>query len=286
MLRCMTSAIAGLKANMTGLDVTGNNVSNVNTDSFKSSSVSFRDTMYQQINGGSANSANTAGINPSQIGYGATASSVDVDFTKGGKNSTGKSSDVYIDGDAFFVVGNSAKDAAKDTFTGYKYTRLGKLSTDSAGYLNAGEGNYVCGYVYDPATKKMGTTLQAIKLPTPDDGKTIENTSIASDGTITCDNGGTITTVGQIALSKFTNPSGLKQIGNSFYNKTDNAGAETTITPGTDSTNGLVTGSLEGSNVDLATEFSNMIMYERGYQANTKIVGVADEMLQTLVNMK
>jgi flagellar hook protein FlgE len=163
----MTSAIAGLKANMTGLDVTGNNVSNVNTDSFKSSSVSFRDTMYQQINGGSANSANTAGINPSQIGYGATASSVDVDFTKGGKNSTGKSSDVYIDGDAFFVVGNSAKAAANDTFTGYKYTRLGKLSTDSAGYLNAGEGNYVCGYVYDPATKKMGTTLQAIKLPTP-----------------------------------------------------------------------------------------------------------------------
>lgn len=287
MLRCMTSAIAGLKANMTGIDVTGNNVSNVNTDGFKSSNVSFRDTMYQEISGATANSANAAGTNPSQIGYGAAASSVNVNTTAGGQNATGKSSDVYIKGDAYFIVGSSTKDAA-DTFADYKYTRLGTLSWDSAGYLTAGAGNYVCGYEYNGAATPpaMGTTLQAIKLPAPAAGKSISNIAISSDGTITCNNGGVITTVGQIALSSFTNPGGLSQIGSSFYSKTDNAGTPQIITPGTDGTNSLITGSLESSNVDLATEFSNMIIFERGYQANTKVVSVADEMLQTLVNMK
>ena len=300
MLRCMTSAIAGLKANMTGIDVTGNNVSNVNTDGFKSSSVSFRDTMYEELAGASANNANAAGTNPSQIGYGASASSVNVNNTAGGQNATGKASDVYIKGDAYFIVGNSAKDPGEadpndstkrinvDTFTDYKYTRLGTLSWDSAGYLTAGEGNYVCGYQCDNTVDPpvMGTTLRAIQLPTPDSGKTISNISIAKDGKITCNNGGKIMTVGQIAVSTFTNPGGLSQLGSSFYGKTDNAGNPRVINPDTDGTNDLITGSLEGSNVDLATEFSDMIIFERGYQANTKMVSVADEMLQTLVNMK
>lgn len=286
MLICMTSAIAGLKANMTGMNVTGNNVSNVNTDAFKSSSVTYRDAMYQEISGGAAGNANSAGTNPSQVGYGSTASSINVDTTIGGKNSTGNPNDVYIKGDGYLIVGNSAKNTTDDTFTGYKYTRLGKLSFDSNGYLSAGDGNYVCGYEYDAANSKMGTTLQAIKLPTPVGGKIISNISISPDGTITCNNGGTIQTVGQISLATFTNPSGLEQSGSSFFSKTPNAGTETDIAPGTDGTNTLITGSLESSNVDLATEFSNMIVYERGYQANTKIVSVADEMLQTLVNMK
>jgi flagellar hook protein FlgE len=285
MLRCMTSAIAGLKANMTGIDVTGNNISNVNTDAFKSSSVSFRDTMYQEISGATANSANAAGTNPSQIGYGSAASSVNVDITAGGQNATGKASDVYIKGDGYLIVGSSSKNA-DDTFDDYKYTRLGTLSWDSAGYLTAGAGNYVVGYQYDADNDTMGTTLQAIHLPTPAAGKTISNISIASNGTITCNNGGKIVTVGQIALATFTNPGGLSQLGNSFYGRTDNSGNPNYIEPGTDGTNTLITGSLEASNVDLATEISNMIIYERGYQANTKVVSVADEMLQTLVNMK
>lgn len=284
MLRCMTSAIAGLKANMTGMDVTGNNVSNVNTDAFKSSSVTYRDAMYQEISGGAAGNANTAGTNPSQVGYGSTASSINVNTTIGGQDATGKSDDVYIKGDGYFVVGKSSKNDSDDTFTDYKYTRLGSLSWDSNGYLTAGSGNYVCGYECTDGT--MGTTLQAIKLPTPGANKSISNISIGPDGTITCSNGGTSATVGKIRLATFTNPSGLEQAGNSFYTATDNAGSRVEVDPGSSGTNTLITGALEASNVDLATEFSNMIIYERGYQANTKIVSVADEMLQTLVNMK
>jgi flagellar hook protein FlgE len=285
MLRCMTSAIAGLKANMTGIDVTGNNISNVNTDAFKSSSVSFRDTMYQEIAGATANSGNAAGTNPSQIGYGSAASSINIDTTAGGQNATGKASDVYIKGDGYLIVGGSSKNA-DETFADYKYTRLGTLSWDSAGYLTAGSGNYVVGYQYDAENDVMGTTLQAIKLPTPAEGKTISNISIASDGTITCNNGGAIVKVGQIALATFTNPGGLSQLGNSFYGRTDNSGNPNVINPGANGTNTLITGSLEASNVDLATEFSNLIIFQRGYQANTKVVTAADEMLQTLVNMK
>lgn len=280
MLPCMTSAIAGLKANMTGLNVVGNNISNVNTNSFKSSSATFRDAMYQELEGGSAGGANAAGINPSQIGYGATASTIGVDNTKGSPNVTGKSSDVYIDGDGYFIVGNSAK-SGSDTFTGYKYTRIGTLGFDSNGYLTDGDGNYVCGYAVG------ASTLSAIREPvTGGVVDPVKDLAIASDGTVTCTDSGTSKTLGTIGLAKFTNPNGMEQNGGGFYITTLNAGTEKDTKPNLDGTGGLVTGELEASNVDIATEFSNMITFERGYEANTKIVGVADECLQTLVNMK
>ncbi len=271
----MTSAIAGLKANMTGLDVTGNNVSNVNTNAFKSSSITFRDTMYQQINGGSK-SGSTAGINPSQVGYGSTASSVNVNVASGGQDATGQSSDVFINGGGYLVLSSSSKDVKN-----LKYTRLGRLGTDSSGFLTDGDGNFVCGV-------GTGGALQAtpIKL-VPDGTKAITNVSIASDGTITYDNGsGTTQTAGPIAIAEFPNPAGLQEAGGSCFTVSDNAGTASYIQPGDGGKDKLTAGMLEASNVDLATEFSNMIMFERGYEANTKIVGVADECLQTLVNMK
>lgn len=322
MLACMTSAIAGLKANMTGLNVVGNNISNVNTNSFKSSSSTFRDAMYQELTSGSAGNASEAGINPSQIGYGATASTISVNNTKGSPNVTGKSSDVYIDGDGYFIVGNgtgaaSTVDGSTDkeatyTFDGYKYTRIGTLGFDSNGYLTDGDGNYVMGYLntnmnYDPKASPPDPTVKIITPddPDPDKAKTavlkairepatkdkskpdpVRDLAIASDGTVTCTDNGVTRTLGKIALAKFTNPDGMKQAGGGFFTTTANAGTETHTTPSSGGTGGLITGELEASNVDIATEFSNMITYERGYEANTKIVGVADEMLQTLVNMK
>ena len=274
----MTSAIAGLKANMTGLDVTGNNVSNVNTDAFKSSSVGFRDSMYQELSSGSA-SGSAAGINPSQIGYGATASSVDVNTTKGGQDATGDQSNIYINGSGYLVISNKN---AGVTSADLKYTRLGKLGTDSGGYLTDGDGNFVC----NATTADGSTTFTPIKL-TIVSGKPITDLSIGSDGKITYNNGsGTQQTAGPISLAVFPNAAGLQQAGGSCYNAAANAGTPVYVQPGDNGSNTLVPGALEGSNVDLATEFSNMIMYERGYQANTKIVTVADECLQTLVNMK
>lgn len=276
----MTAAIGGLKAHMTAMNVIGNNIANVDTPSFKSGDVSFRDTMYQDVSSGAGGGTSGAGVNPSQIGYGAQASGVVTDQTKGAPNATGRASDQYIDGEGYFIVGDTAKDAS-DKFTGYKYTRIGQLTTDNNGYLTDGNGQYICGYA------NGSTALTALHLPlTGTVVDSVKNLAIGSDGTITCTDGGTVKTIGKIGLASFTNPAGMEQIGNGYYKPSQNAGVESDTTPGAGNTGSLVSGEIEASNVDLASQFSNMIMYERGYQANTKIVSVYDEMYQTLVNMK
>lgn len=115
----------------------------------------------------------------------------------------------------------------------------------------------------------------------------LKNISIGTDGTITGeDANGTIQTIGQLALANVPNPDALTMDGNSYYKAANNTGTITYNNPGSDNTGTLKTGGLEGSNVDLANEFSNMIVTQRGFQANSKIITVSDEMLETLVNMK
>ncbi len=115
----------------------------------------------------------------------------------------------------------------------------------------------------------------------------LKNISIGTDGTITGeDKNGKIQTVGQLALANVPNPDALTMEGNSYYKAANNTGTITYNNPGNDNTGTLKTGGLEGSNVDLANEFSNMIVTQRGFQANSKIITVSDEMLETLVNMK
>lgn len=310
MMRAMSSAVAGLKAHQDAIDVVGNNIANVNTHSFKSGSVSFRDVMYQNIASASAGSTATglAGTNPSQIGYGAATASVGVDTSNGGKDQTGRPNDCYIDGQGYFVVADGGKKTDANQPTGMKYTRVGSLQFDSSGYLTDGNGNYVLGVNNDAGEDgaiPTVTTAMDGKLATDgslktDQGdmvppeyihystedNTLSNVSFGTDGTITATSGGKVVTLGKVVLSHFSNAAGLEDIGNSYYKNTPNSGAAKFYAPGSGETGNLVTGSLENSNVDLATEFSNMILYERGYQANTKIISVADEMLQTLVNMK
>ncbi len=305
----MSSAVAGLKAHQDAIDVVGNNIANVNTHSFKSGSVSFRDVMYQNIVSAAQGNPDTglAGTNPSQIGYGVATASVGVDTSNGGKDQTGKPNDCYIDGQGYFVVADGGEDAANTNQpTGMKYTRVGSLQFDSQGYLTDGNGNYVLGVNNGDGTSAVptDTTSMTDKLTADDtDGSltsedipeyihydpaanTLSNVSFGTDGTITATSGGKVVTLGKVVLSHFSNAAGLEDIGNSYYKNTPNSGAAKFYAPGSGETGNLVTGSLENSNVDLATEFSNMILYERGYQANTKIISVADEMLQTLVNMK
>lgn len=300
MMRCMTSAVAGLRAHQTAMDVIGNNISNVDTPSFKSGSTAFRDTMYQEVNAGSGGTASGAGMNPSEIGYGAAATGVVLDTTKGGENATGKNSDVYIDGEGYLIIGNSAR-SGSDDFTDYKYTRIGALSFDSKGYLTDGTGNFVCGqqntatdwsttFTASPtdASGTYATGSKPVAIHYDPSKGSLSNTSISSDGTITATQASKTITIGKIGLASFTNASGLQQIGNGFYTApaSGNTGTTQYSVPSETGAGKLITGALESSNVDLASEFSNMIMYERGYQANTKIISVSDEMYQTLVNMK
>lgn len=297
--RAMSSARAGLGAHNTAMDVVGNNIANINTPGFKGSRVTFSDSLYQTLSAASKGNSTTgkAGRNPMQIGYGATCSSIQMDTGSPGFTSTGYGTDCYINGEGYFIVATNYADSKP---AGIEYTRVGQLQFDDDGYLTDGK-NRILGSsaaasgslpTTDPDTDKITTTTDPTSLgyvhyDTKDAKNVLSDVSIASDGTVTAKNtDGNVVTIGHIAVAHFNNPGGLKQLGNSYYDKTDNSGDPTCTVPGTNSTGALTTGALEASNVDLANEFSNMIVYERGFQANSKIISVSDEMLQTLVNMK
>ena len=290
MMRAMSSGVAGLKAHQTAMDVVGNNVANVNTYGFKASRTTFRDTLYQTLAAATGSNGALGGMNPTQIGYGATAASIEMDTGRAGMSTTGFGGDCYINGEGYFIVGNGEDEDGN--VTGSLYTRVGELSFDSAGYLVDGNGRRVLG-VNNSAPDSLGTgTVADITSATEpgyihyDPAQTLKDISIGADGTITATLAGSdVVKIGKIALAYFTNPAGLSQEGGSYYAKTLNSGEPAVASPGDGSTGQLVTGALESSNVDLANEFSNMIVYERGYQANSKIITVADTMLETLVNM-
>lgn len=115
----------------------------------------------------------------------------------------------------------------------------------------------------------------------------MKNISVGTDGTITGEDvDGTIQIIGKIALANVPNPDALQREGNSYYKAVNNTGAITYTSPGESNTGALRSGGLESSNVDLANEFSDMIMTQRGFQASSKMITVSDEMLETLVNLK
>ncbi len=305
LMRAMSSGVAGLKAHQTALDVIGNNIANVNTYGFKASRTLFSDVLYQTLTSatapgltkdgqGNVTDNGTGGINPSQVGYGSTASSVTVDTGRAGMATTGFGGDCYINGEGYFIIGDGKPTGLVPP--SHQYTRVGALSFDSEGYLVDGHGNRVCGagnsVVQSAEAALSGDTLDDISTSGPEyihycpSKDTLSAVAIAADGTITATNGdGKVVTVGQISLAHFSNPGGLEQEGGNYYKDTSNSGDATYATPGSGATGKLVTGALESSNVDLANEFSNMISTQRGYQANSKIITVSDTMLETLVNM-
>jgi flagellar hook protein FlgE len=114
----------------------------------------------------------------------------------------------------------------------------------------------------------------------------LQSVGISSDGTIvgTYSNGQT-QSLAKIALATFTNPEGLEKIGSNLYAVSANSGNYTTVVAGSGGSGSLSSGTLEMSNVDLAEQFSNMMISQRAYQANSKVISTADEMLQSLINM-
>ena len=140
MMRALSSGISGLKAHQTAMDVIGNNIANVDTNGFKSSNTIFRDALYQTIESASASGyksadddTGAAGVNPSQIGYGVDASSIDLNTTAGDFSATGRNMDCAIDGEGYFVIADSAPDGKTNHPSAYKYTRVGTLNFDSEG---------------------------------------------------------------------------------------------------------------------------------------------------------
>lgn len=189
MLGSMYSAVSGLSAHQTKMNVIGNNIANVNTYGFKSSRVTFSDVFYQTINSATAPkgdaTSGTGGTNSTQLGYGAKVNSVDVINTRAGSATTDRALDVYINGDGYLPV--------KDSDNTIKYTRVGVLSFDDYGNLVDRNGNKVLGFNLDATTKNAvlnadGTqdisNLQVINIPEADREK-YTGIAIGSNGEIT-----------------------------------------------------------------------------------------------------
>ena len=363
----MSAGISGLKTHMEALNTVGNNIANVNTYGYKPGRVTFLESIYSTQSAGSGGTAVVGSTNPRQTGYGVSIGTVDLDMSTQALEATGQATDLFIQGDGFFLVGpkmesiTSAEDAKR-----LSLSRVGNFEFGPDGYLHDGQGNVVYGFL-TANTKADGslsdtagtngdaisTHLVPIRLPmkavgdatdpnatqpgealfpgvgtdgyndypqvgTGADASTgdfIDYSSLKIDenGRITCVNDDTEdpVTIGYIALAKVDNPNGLQHTSGPYFTCGDAAGDITLSAPGSSvtgylnnqddlgaqdldeanrlsnaSSTALKPGFLEASGTDLATEFANMIIYQRGYQANTRIVTVTDSMLEELVNMK
>lgn len=194
MLRSMYSGVSGLTGHQTKLDVIGNNIGNVNTTGYKGSRVTFKEMLNQTLQGASAPNNNIGGTNPQQVGLGVGIGSIDVDHTQGNLQSTGKTEDLAIDGNGFFVVNDGGQNL---------YTRSGAMTLDDDGYLvNAANGYRVQGWIPNPVPGPInpaddnigpveipiGSTIQAMATDEIDLGKNLNSeVAIGDTRTITVD---------------------------------------------------------------------------------------------------
>ncbi|CAM4257090.1 MULTISPECIES: flagellar basal body rod protein FlgG [Paenibacillus] len=271
MLRSMYSGVSGMRGFQTKLDVIGNNIANVNTIGFKSSRVMFKDIMSQTTSGASAPvDGGQGGVNAKQIGLGVSIGSVDTLHLAGSAMTTNNPTDLRIDGDGFFLVRLS--DDQETPFL----TRAGDFHVDANRNLITSDGLHV-----------LDSDGEAIQL-----GEDVTAFSISSDGTIVQTMADGTTEAGvQIGVAKVSNPQGLEKIGGNLFRMTLNANAEGELAPTTANnaevgTGSIVAGQLEMSNVDLTGEFTEMIVTQRGFQANSRIITTSDEVLQEVVNLK
>ncbi|MDQ0754148.1 flagellar hook protein FlgE [Arthrobacter sp. B3I4] len=388
MLRSLYSGISGLRAHQTMLDVTGNNIANVNTAGFKASSTQFQDTLSQMTQGASAPQGETGGSNPAQIGLGVRVAGVSTNFAQGSSQSTGRATDMMISGDGFFVTSKGGQQL---------FTRAGSMTFDAASQLVSPDGGILQGWtaqngvvnqagaigditlnpntmIATPTTKVTldgnlprdaaagasfdrvvkvydatgaardislkftanggnswnvdgtdGATTGSMTM-TFANGKLTSGSTMALGGinvdlsqvsafagmsslTVSGQNGsavgklesftlgndgsligsfsnGTKQVLAKIALAKFTNPAGLEKAGGSSYVATANSGNVQLGAAGDPGIGTLAGGSLEMSNVDLSQEFTNLIVAQRGFQANARIITTSDEVLQELGNLK
>lgn len=398
MLRSLFSGISGLRAHQQMMDVTGNNIANVNTTGYKSSQTVFQDTLSQMINAAGAPQNGSGGTNPAQVGLGVRTASINANFSQGAAQTTGKAGDMMIQGDGFFVVKSGNESV---------YTRAGSFTFDANGSLTTPNGQIVQGWGADTnglvntagapgdiklpigislapeattkftltgnlsfeapvdATGALPGSSKVIPIPVIDangasgtlnvtmtktgvdqwtastpnpppvvidfvngkptvagapvtnitlEGLDVDITDVtqysgstearvsASDGSgagilssYTVSNTGQIVgvfsnglkqTLGQLALANFNNVNGLEKIGDSMFRSTVNSGLAQVGSAGSAGLGLITNGALEMSNVDLAQEFTNLVIAQRGFQANSRIITTSDEILQELVNLK
>ena len=253
MIRALYTAASGMSAQQANLDTVSNNLSNSATAGFKGRRLQFEDMIYQNmITPGAAQSQQTvsAGL---QIGLGTKSLSSEVIMTQGDFNQTGNQLDLAISGAGFFQV-----QLPNGTIG---YTRDGNFSMNNAGQVVDAGGNQLLPALTIPANATAVTISQYGVV-----SATLPGQTVASQ-------------LGQIQLATFPNPGGLNSMGGNLLQPTSASGNAITDNPGGSTGMGqLQQGYLENSNVDVVAEFVNMILAQRAYESNSKVIHVADDM--------
>jgi flagellar hook protein FlgE len=291
MMRSLFSAISGLKNHQLMMDVVGNNIANVNTTAFKSSRITFQDIISQTLREAAGPTGNLGGRNPLQVGLGVQTGTIDTLMMQGNLQATNRATDLAIQGEGFFVLSDNGTPAA------YMYSRDGNfdLGVAAAGQprplIQSATGLRLKGYQppLAPGTADSATPPTAdIMIPATVGGVAVTGFTVDRSGTIslTLADGTTSANCAQIALATFPNSAVLTRIGSNLFATSANSGAAAYNGARANGRGEINAGFLEMSNVDLATQFTNMIIAERGFQANSRVITGTDEMLQDLVNIK
>ncbi len=264
-------------ANQDEMDVIGNNIANANTTGFKASTANFTESFLQVTRDATANQPVGLGV-----GLGASVDSTTTNFDQGVLQTTNVPTDMAINGSGFFTV---------QTVSGDNYvTRNGDFVEDSNGYLRTTDGNYVMGVTgaTAPTSPSTGFPPDKIQIPTTTSTNSpVVSFSVDTTGAITVTGqDGSTNVAGYITLQNFNNPNGLTDQGEGLYSYQPAAGTNQYYSAASNGVGTIQTGVLEASNVDLSTEFSNMIIAQRGFEAAARVITVSDDMLQTVTQLK
>ncbi len=259
--RSLFIAATGMEAQRLNIDVISNNLANVNTTGYKKSRADFQELLYQGLKTAGAESADGIEIPTGiQVGLGVKPAAVQKIFKQGDFVSTGNELDMVIEGKGFFQVSLPDGEIA--------YTRSGSFKINSEGTIVTSDG-----YPMEPAISIPGDALE---------------TTITSDGAVSVLQAGSSTPsgAGQIELAQFVNPAGLKAIGKNLFLATGSSGDASAGSPSSDGLGGINQGFVELSNVNIVEEMVNMIVSQRAYELNSKVIQSTDEMLAMVNNLK
>jgi flagellar basal-body rod protein FlgG len=261
MIRSLYTAATGMVAQQTQIDVTSNNISNVNTIGYKKARAEFSDLMYQVMEYAGTSTSNTT-VSPTgiEVGLGVRPTAIAKQFSQGNFKETGNNLDMAISGRGFFQL------QLPDGTTAY--TRNGAMKLDSEGNIVNSDG-----YRLIP------------DITIPEDATDI---AIGTDGTVSVRQAGNteLVQVGQIETVNFVNPAGLHALGDNNFINTTASGDPIAGTPGLDGLGQIRQGFVEMSNVQLVDEMTDLITGQRAYEANSKAITTSDEMLQTVNGLK
>lgn len=261
MIRALYSAASGMTAQQMNVDNIAHNLANANTVGYKMRRAQFQDLLYQNlVQPGAAAGSQTVVPSGLQLGLGTRAVSNEIIFAQGSFAATNNPLDLVIEGKGFFQVRRASGEVA--------YTRAGQFHLDRDGNVVTADGEQL-----EP------------QITLPPEAQSI---TIASDGTVSYTQPGQSAAqlAGQIQLANFANPAGLNSIGKNLYTPTDASGEPTLGNPGgQEGLGSLLQGYVEQSNVSVVDEFINLIVSQRSYEANSKVVRAADEMYQQANNI-